>query len=572
MRSAGVDAERTRLASTNADAAKPPAERAGAGAGKRSEAGVSVDAGVALRADGGADAGKLAVGRKSNDGGVAPGVDGGGDAGAQGLDGGTPDGGARGLGETLQVGGRFGRVTVVRPADGAAPRTVALVLVDGPPEQGRGAELASTLAARGALVLGVDVNAYLRTVEKSKRCAYPAGDLEVLSQGYQQHAALPEYLHPIVVGEGPGAAVAYAALAQAPPGTFRGAVSIDFASDLETSAAFCSGSGLVHTRPGGGSREHFEPARGLLEPWVVLVSEKDPAHPVQALQDSLRGMKSAQVMTVPGSTSLRRAPVESWKAALGAAYDAVATPLESERLPPPATPLSGADAGLAPDASTVAASTPSPESVSDLPLIEVPAVKQGGDTLALLVTGDGGWANLDKEVARALSEQGIPVVGWNSLRYFWKRRTPGETATDVARASRYYLSAWGKQRVLLLGYSRGADVVPAIAAGFPPDLRARVRMLALIAPAREAEFEVHVTDIFGGKGNPSHAVLPDLQSLGSLPVLCLYSAEEADESVCPQLLGRTNVHIEALKGGHHFDGDYANLARIITEALAAWAR
>jgi type IV secretory pathway VirJ component len=459
--------------------------------------------------------------------------------------------------ETLRLGGRFGRVTVVRPPSGQ-PTTVALLLTDGPAEQGRGAELASALAAHGALVLGVDANAFLRSVEKGRRCAYPAGDLEVLSQGYQHHANLSEYLHPVVVGDGPGAALAYAALAQAPPGTFRGAVSVDFEPELETSAAFCPGSGLVRTHPEGSRRERFEPSRALSEPWVVLVAEQDPAHSPKAARAFSEKVKSARVKEVPGP-GLRRMPVEAWKGTLLSAYDMAAVPLASERLPIP-------QLRLPPDAGSP------PERVDDLPLVEVPAKKPEGDTLALLVSGDGGWASMDQEVSNALVEQGIPVVGLNSVRYFWKRRTPEETAADVARALRHYLAAWGLRRVVLVGYSRGADVVPAIAAGLPSDLRERLRLLALIAPGKKAEFEVHVTDIFGGKGRPTHPVLPDIQALGGTPVLCLYGDEEQSDSLCPDLSTVPGAHPVMLKGGHHFDGDYASVTREILQALATPAR
>ncbi len=460
--------------------------------------------------------------------------------------------------EKLHPGGRFGHVTVVTPPE--RPGTVVLLLADGPAEQGRALELSRVLASHGALVLAVDARTYVHALEKGTRCAYPAGDLEVLSQGYQQHAELPEYLHPVLVGDGVGAAVAYAALAQAPPGTFRGAVSVDFAPALETSAAFCPGAGLVRSRADRRTRERLAPSRVLKQPWVLLVADHDVDHPVKAAHCFTRALETARVLTVPGP-GLARMPVATWQGALLAAHDAAATPLTAE-MPQPvvsaAAPLPDAgERGRAGDAS-----------VEGLPLVEVPATTSlPGDTLALFVTGDGGWANLDQSVSESLAAQGIPVVGFNSLRYFWRRRTPEETATDVARALRHFLSAWGKQRVVLLGYSRGADVVPAIATRLPEELRGRVRLVVLLAPGKEAEFEVHVTDIFGGKGRPTNAVLPDVRALKGTPVLCLYGDEELSDSLCPVLSGVPGTRAVLLKGGHHFDGDYAAIARIVLGEL-----
>ncbi|MCY1016956.1 AcvB/VirJ family lysyl-phosphatidylglycerol hydrolase [Pyxidicoccus sp. MSG2] len=382
--------------------------------------------------------------------------------------------------------GRLGTVVVTRPR--APPASVALLLSDGPPGSGRGAELASVLAEHGALVLGVDARAYLRALERESGCAYPAGDLEALSQGFQQHAGLPEYLHPTLVGVGAGAGLADAALAQAPAGTFTGAVGMDVHPAKSLSVTFCAGPGREHGHTSG---QQLVPARTLPQ--------------------------------------------------LLSAYDAASVP--------------------APLPSTAS------DAVKDLPLVEVAAKTQGSDTLAFIVTGDGGMAALDRALATSFSDAGIPVVALDSLRYFWKRRTPEETAADVARALRHYLPAWGRQRVLLVGYSRGADLVPAIAARLPPELRERLRLVALIAPGQEAEFEVHVTDLFGIGKHPSLPVLPDVEALGDTPLLCVYGAKEASESLCPKLPPRPGWRVVARKGGHHFDGDFEALARLVLQSL-----
>ena len=66
---------------------------------------------------------------------------------------------------------------------------------------------------------------------------------------------------------------------------------------------------------------------------------------------------------------------------------------------------------------------------------------------------------------------GIPVVGLDSLRYFWKARTPASAAADIDRALRYYLAHWKKQRALLVGYSQGANVLPFIVNRLPQATR-----------------------------------------------------------------------------------------------------
>ena len=75
-------------------------------------------------------------------------------------------------------------------------------------------------------------------------------------------------------------------------------------------------------------------------------------------------------------------------------------------------------------------------------------------------------------MAAALSAKGIPVVGLDSLRYFWTARTPEGLAADTDRMIRYYLAHFGKKRVLLIGYSQGADVLPFAVNRLPAATRA----------------------------------------------------------------------------------------------------
>ena len=69
--------------------------------------------------------------------------------------------------------------------------------------------------------------------------------------------------------------------------------------------------------------------------------------------------------------------------------------------------------------------------VAKLPLTELPT-SYPSPLLAIVVSGDGGWRDLDKVIAEDLSRDGVSVVGWDSLRYFWSYETPEETARDLA--------------------------------------------------------------------------------------------------------------------------------------------
>jgi len=200
--------------------------------------------------------------------------------------------------------------------------------------------------------------------------------------------------------------------------------------------------------------------------------------------------------------------------------------------------------------------------VSNLPVIEVPATAGESEMLAFIASGDGGWSGLDAGVAKALAAQGIPVVGLNSLRYFWKPRTPDESAQALDAILRQCLQAWNKQRLLLIGYSQGADVLPFMVSRLPADLSERIDAIVLLGLAPEVTFEFHVSGWFGTTPKTNvYQVMPEVEKLRGRNLLCLYGADEK-HSLCPELRAGL-VKLDMLPGGHHFGGDYAAVARRI---------
>ena len=200
-----------------------------------------------------------------------------------------------------------------------------------------------------------------------------------------------------------------------------------------------------------------------------------------------------------------------------------------------------------------------------LPLIEVPATRGASDTLVVFVSGDGGWANIDKSMSRVLADHGMPVVGLNALQYFWKKRTPEEASRDLQRILDAYLPAWKKDRVLFVGYSRGADVLPAMINRLPARLQSKTRMIALLGASPKVEFEFHVGDWMRSSSKNGVAVKPEVDKLSTQDIVCIYGEDDKD-SLCP-VLKSARVSTVMLKGAHHFDGGYEKLARIILDRL-----
>jgi type IV secretory pathway VirJ component len=198
-----------------------------------------------------------------------------------------------------------------------------------------------------------------------------------------------------------------------------------------------------------------------------------------------------------------------------------------------------------------------------MPITELPVAARG-DTLAIFYSGDGGWAEIDKGVSQALASSGLPVVGVDSLRYFWRRRTPEEAAHDLEAVMRRYSAQWGRTRFVLVGFSFGAGALPPIAQRLPEDLRSKVRLVALIGMGARGDLKFHLNGWMGQQPSDGYPIAPAVESLKDLPVACFYGDKEHADA-CPTL-EVAGVRKTALRGDHHFGGDYIQVATAVRRA------
>jgi pimeloyl-ACP methyl ester carboxylesterase len=330
----------------------------------------------------------------------------------------------------------------------------------------------------------------------------------------------------------------YAALAQAPPGTFAGGVSLGFCADQDfRHSPLCPGAGLRYTANKHGDFV-FEAAAHLQEPWIALQGQQDVVCDPKAVDEFVARIPSAKVVPLPK---------------VGHGFS-----VERNWLPELQQSFAIIKPGTTPDAATAI-------DVAGLPLVEVLESRGQSATehrLALIISGDGGWAGLDRDVAKHLAAQGIPVVGLDSLRYFWQARTPDQTAADVSRTLEHFLSVWHKERIELVGYSFGADVLPFVVTRLSAALRAKIESVTLISPSSAASFEFHVSNWLPGASPTGTALAPEVLRL-THPPLCLYGKGDSD-TICASMSGKDVVATQ-IGSGHHLGGDGAGIVERILQ-------
>jgi type IV secretory pathway VirJ component len=431
----------------------------------------------------------------------------------------------------------FGRVVVYsRDPD---PDGVVLFVSGEEGWNGVVTEMADQLRSWGALVAGVDGRAYLAALpRRTDGCANVAADFAQLGRELQQHAGVTPARTPQLIGYGTGATLAYAAAAQAPAGTFASATSIGFCARLPVAAALCEAAGLRSSAQADGVE--LSPRRDLPMPWILLHGTDDAVCPIADARSFAGAIPSAKLVTMPG-ISHHFGELGEWLDQFRDAYQKLAT------------------------ATTEAA--PLPDDVNDLPLVEVPATAGDSRRLAILLTGDGGWAGLDRGVSDHLAAAGIPVVALSTLRYFWKAQKPADVAHDLQRIMDHYLTAWHKDQVVLIGYSFGADVLPFVVADLSAEHRERIATMNLLGLATHTGFEIHVADWIPGSEPEGAPIAPQFDKLTGVRTLCIYGADETD-SLCP-LLPPGAVQAVKMPGDHHFDDDTTSLVKHILEFVGS---
>ncbi|WP_434212080.1 virulence factor [[Pseudomonas] boreopolis] len=428
--------------------------------------------------------------------------------------------GAAAAGPETVTHGRFEQVPVLQPA-GEPQRMV--IWFGGIGDGARRQAQAEALRADGAMVAMVDTAHLYRVLDKDGGdCAFSSGDVENFSRYVQAFYHVPTYRLPLLVGDGEGSALVYAVAAQAPANVLAGVLTDGLRPASVPPKAICG--------DGVGKAGALKATR-LPVPWLAASSQGKQGDAVP-VPDFINGIPQARLLKRSASGDLLpglRAAIRSLGAQKGVS------------LPPPPADLEG------------------------LPIVEVPSAADGqGDTFAVFVSGDGGWAGLDKEVAGALAQAGIPVVGVDSLRYFWQERTPQGFADDLDRIVRFYAQRWKRSRVVLIGFSQGADVLPAAINHLPPATLAQMRMAALLSIGKFADYEFHVSNWISSGDDDGLPIAPEMARLPVQRTVCIYGVDD-DDALCPSLPKQSRR--VGLPGDHHFEGDYETLAKTILQQL-----
>ncbi|WP_062064267.1 AcvB/VirJ family lysyl-phosphatidylglycerol hydrolase [Cellvibrio sp. OA-2007] len=380
--------------------------------------------------------------------------------------------------------------------------------------------LASHLSRTGKLAAILSIEQYLQQQNNDKRCFDAATPLAVYAQDVQQHHHFFHFEPAFITALGTAGDYLFAMLSQIPKGVFRGAYSQTIGSIILLPNNLCQPNPAVkwnqtnhlatlnfYSAPATPWRSFTEPE--WLKPWFYNIF---PSRNWLNERDNFE-----RHLMEPTKTSAVNAQV----------------------------------------------------SVDSLPLVEVlPLANQQysqDDLFAVVISGDGGWANIDKDIANSLAAKGIAVVGWNSLDYFWEGKTPEIAGRDLQLLLDTYSARWHKNKILLIGFSMGADVMPFMVNRLNATTQRQLLSVNLLNPSTNVDFTFHLSGWLNNAKEAPYKLYPEVKDWQQWITNCFYSTRE--QSLCDVLAQHPPATVKQqlfyLEGDHHFNGDVAQLVELI---------
>lgn len=394
-------------------------------------------------------------------------------------------------------------------------RAVELILTDTASQQ-QAQQFAAQLSWQGHLAAVLNIDTYVKNIAaRGASCFDAATPLSVYAQDIQQQHQFKHFTQAFITGFGSAGSYVFAMLGQLPKGIYRGAYSIDWIYQIDMPIPPCKNSAQAQWQP--------------QQKKLVLDITHPPATPWKLFNFNNLVAQLTPKISVLANWQRDK---ESFMHELD---------LQENK---------------------------NKNAVSALPLIELPITQtnDNNDLLAIIISGDGGWANIDKDIANQLVQQGVAVVGWNSLDYFWEEKSPDIAGKDLQATIDYYLPLWNKKRVLLIGFSMGADVMPFMVNRLNTNTKEKIVNVSLLNPSTSVDFVFHVSGWLGNSGPAAHLLYPEMKDWDSWPTVCLYS--EIKDCLCEKI--QENIaakpesqHLFYLPGDHHFDGNYQALIQLI---------
>jgi type IV secretory pathway VirJ component len=189
------------------------------------------------------------------------------------------------------------------------------------------------------------------------------------------------------------------------------------------------------------------------------------------------------------------------------------------------------------------------------------------NTIALFLSGDGGWYSFEQLITNQLAELGINTIGIDIKKYLWNRKNPETLSSEMKELLKYYGREWNKSEFIIIGYSQGAEIVPFLFTRLPEDMKYKTKSIVMLSPGETTDFEIHVTNMLGlGSKQNTFNVIKELSVIRDIKQICIFG--ENENTNVPELLKGTQVECVIIPGDHHYKGNSSLIVQTMKDKNA----
>lgn len=175
------------------------------------------------------------------------------------------------------------------------------------------------------------------------------------------------------------------------------------------------------------------------------------------------------------------------------------------------------------------------------------------------ISGDGGFNNFSKTFSQELHRHGYDVFALNTKKYFWHKKTPLKAAQDTESYLKQITKDRKNKKVIIIGYSYGADVAPFIYNRFDSDFQQNIQNLIIIGPSKVNDFEIHLEEYIAGQQEYGFSVVREINKIRNVPFTLVVSDLEYKYFPINEITLKDFQFLH-LSGDHHFGGNTTMLA------------
>lgn len=187
--------------------------------------------------------------------------------------------------------------------------------------------------------------------------------------------------------------------------------------------------------------------------------------------------------------------------------------------------------------------------------------------LIFYISGDAGFNTFSKNLGENLHAFGYDVFALDTKAYFWNKKTPQQTSTDIQDYINKQLKNRKNQNVIIVGFSFGADVTPFVYNRFSEDLKNKIQKVFIVGPSKSNDFQIHLQEYFGEELKGSLSVISEINKMGNIPVMVVLSDFEFANFPYKEITLGKNYQMQHLAGDHHYGGNTQMLANFLNKNI-----